>query len=359
MKKILILANSDLGLYRFRKELIIKLVEKGHQVVFSCPNGPKVEPLIKFGATYYPVKIQRRSMNPWSDLKLFLTYLKLAKTIKPELILTYTIKPNIYGSLVARIKRVPVIVTITGLGTSLSQGFKSLIPLKLYKVALKKAKVVFFQNQANLDYMIKHKVIKDNYQLVNGSGVNLEDFPFKPYPDQKELHFIFVGRIMKAKGIDEYLDAAKVIKNKYSHTYFHVIGSLEEDYESKLNEFEKNGIIQYHGPVDNVQPFYEMCHAIIHQSHHEGLSNVLLEAGATGRPIIASDIPGCKETFVDGVSGLSLKRTDSNTLLEKLTYFIEISHEKKRNMGLASYEYVRRNFNRDDVIKAYLKEIVI
>jgi galacturonosyltransferase len=162
---------------------------------------------------------------------------------------------------------------------------------------------------------------------------------------------------MKAKGIDEYLDIAKVIKNKYPHTYFHVIGSLEENYESKINEFEKKGIIKYHGPVDNVQPYYEMCHAIIHPSHHEGLSNVLLEAGATGRPIIASDIPGCKETIIDGVSGFKFDLENQDSSLKKVIDFIKIIQKEKKIIGLASYEHIKKNFNREDIINKYLYEI--
>jgi galacturonosyltransferase len=163
---------------------------------------------------------------------------------------------------------------------------------------------------------------------------------------------------MKAKGIDEYLDAAKVIKNKYPHFHFHVIGSLEEDYESKLNEFEKKGIIKYHGPVDNVQPYYEMCHAIINPTQYpEGMSNVLLEAAATGRPLISSDIVGSKEALLDGVSGFLILQDDNNDILNKILSFISLSKDDKIKMGFESRKWIEKNFNRNSVVNKYLETI--
>ena len=356
MQKILILANSDMGLYKFRKELIVELV-KNHHVFVICPKGTYTSKLIDLGVEFNEVKMKRHSVNPFSELRLFIEIYKKVKLMRPDLILTYTIKPNIYGGIIARILTIRYIATITGLGAALNKGFKSFIPNLMYKVALKKAKRVFFQNQHNLDYMKKRKMVNDNVVLVPGSGVNTEEYSYQEYPNDKELHFIFVGRVMKAKGIEEYLWLAKTIKEKYDNINFHVMGDMEEDYTQEIEELVNKGSILYHGAQASLHDYYKMCHAIIHPSYHEGLSNVLIEAGATGRPILASNIPGCNETFIEGKTGFGFEPHNKQELLEKFEQFLKLSHHDKETMGLESRKLIEAHFDRKKVVDTYMKGI--
>lgn len=357
MQKILILANSDMGLYKFRKELIVELV-KNHHVFVACPKGTYTLKLIDLGVEFNEVKMNRHSVNPISEFRLFIELFRKIKLIKPDLIMTYTIKPNIYGGIIARILTIGYITTITGLGSTLNNGIKSLFPNLMYRIALKKAKMVFFQNQHNLDYMISRRIVKDNIVLVPGSGVNIDEYSFKEYPSDIEIHFIFVGRLMKAKGIEDYLWLAKTIKEKHDNISFHVIGSMEEDYFKEIEELVEERIINYHGSKESVHEYYEMCHAIIHPSKYsEGISNVLLEAASTGKPILTTKIPGCKETFVEGKTGFGFEHSNKIELLEKFEQFLKLSHSTKEKMGIESRNWIESRFERGKVVDEYMRVI--
>ena len=356
-QRVLICVNHEIVIYNFRKELVDQLLVSGYQVFISSPVGDKLEYFRNKGVHIIPVQISRKGKNPLTDYQLYRNYLKMMKQIEPSIVLTYTIKPNIYAGYAARRLKIDYIPTITGLGAALNKGIKSFIPNLMYKVALKKAKRVFFQNQHNLDYMKKRKMVKDNVVLVPGSGVNTEEYSYQEYPNDKELHFIFVGRVMKAKGIEEYLWLAKTIKEKYDNINFHVMGDMEEDYTQEIEELVNKGSILYHGAQASLHDYYKMCHAIIHPSYHEGLSNVLIEAGATGRPILASSIPGCQETFIEGKTGFGFEPNNKHDLLEKCEHFLNLSHHDKEKMGLESRKLIEAHFDRKKVVDTYMKGI--
>ena len=354
-KKILILVNHEVVIYNFRKELVERLLSDGHKVYISSPTGNKIERLKKMGATILPIKIKRHSKNPLSDLKLLLKYLKVIKKIKPNIVLIYTIKPNIYGGIACRLRKAKYIPTITGLGQSLNQGLKSIIPEILYRWSLKKASHVFFQNNENLNYMLNKRLLKENYTVVNGSGVNLEEYQYHDYPSDESINFLFVGRIMKAKGIEEFLAAAKNIKQKYLNTSFDVVGAMEEDYNFILNQYEKEGIITYHGYKENALDYYVKCHVLVLPSYHEGLSNVLLEASSIGRPSIASNIPGCQEIIIDTENGYLVNPKDEMDLTSKFISFYKLDYKEKIAMGSKAREIVVKDFDRSKIVDTYIK----
>ena len=354
-KKILILVNHEVVIYNFRKELVQRLLSEVHQVYISSPEGPKTELLKDMGAMIIPLDIKRHSKNPFHDIKLFIYYLKNLKRLKPDVVLTYTIKPNIYGGLASRIKKIPYIVTITGLGQSMNQGLKSILPETLYKQALKKATHVFFQNEENLKYMKHKKIIKTDYSLINGSGVNLKDFKYHPYPESRRINFLFVGRIMKDKGIEEFLSAAKVVKEKYNNMHFDIVGSMEEDYSAIINQFEKDGIIAYHGYKENTLTFYQNTHVLVLTSYHEGLSNVLLEASAVGRPSIGSNISGIKEIIEDRKTGYLIKPRCISDLIATMFHIIKFDHSNLEFMGQEASIKVKENFDREKIVGKYIK----
>ncbi len=357
--RILALANFGMGLYKFRKELLQELIKLGHEVVVSLPDDEYVPLLEDLGCRYIETKVDRRGTNPITDLKLLFSYAKIIKNIKPDIVLTYTIKPNVYGGLACRITKTPYLPNITGLGTAIeNEGLLQNITLGLYKIGLRNAKCVFFQNESNKQFFIDKGILKSNMKVIPGSGVNLEQHKCEAYPkDEEIIRFLFIGRIMKAKGIDELLEASKQIKQRYSNVEFDLVGFCEEGYSEQLKELNDSGIIHYHGQQNDVHKFIKMSHATILPSYHEGTSNVLLESASTGRPILASNVTGCKETFDEGISGLGFAVKNVNSLVSTIIKFLELPHEKKKQMGLAGRKKMEQEYDRRIVVDAYLEQI--
>lgn len=357
-KKILIIGNHDFSIYNFRKELIQALQKENYEVHIMLPYGEKVELLKNMGCIFHNVKMERRGKNPIQEGLLIDTYYKIIKKIKPNLILTYTIKPNIYGGVMASILRIPYIPTITGLGSAIErQGALKKIIFLLYKIALKRSNCVFFQNKRNLRIFLQNKIISGRYQMVNGSGVNLSEFSLLEYPEDDVINFIFIGRIMREKGIEEYLKAAHYISKRHKNTMFYICGFNEEQYQSQIARYEKEGWLKYLGLVTDIKAVLKNMHCTILPSYHEGMSNALLESASCGRPVIASNIPGCQETYIDKVSGFGVTPKSSRALVEKIEEFLEMSYEEKRKMGLEGRKKMRQEFDRIKIVKKYLSQI--
>jgi len=357
MKRILILANNDIGLYKFRKELIQRLV-KNYKVYISLPYGDYVPELEDMGCEFIETPISRRGTNPITDLKLMWHYKEIIKNIKPNLVLTYTIKPNIYGGIVSRISKVPYIPNITGLGTAVeNEGILQKVTLFLYRLALKKSHCVFFQNKENERFLTSRVFIKRK-RLIPGSGVNLHQYSLLEYPHSTETHFLFIARIMKEKGIDEYLEAAEYIRENYPYTRFHVLGFCEGEYESKLREMQKRKIIEYHGMQSDVKQFHEFAHCTIHPTYYpEGMSNVLLESAASGRPIITTNRSGCKEIVDEQKNGYIVEEKNSLDLINKIEMFLKLKYEDKKNMGISGRIKMEKEFDRNIIVNSYSEEI--
>lgn len=354
--KILILANFGMGLYKFRKELLEELIRLGHEVFISLPDDDDFIPKLKrLGCEFIDTPVSRRGTNPMTDLKLLLNYRKMMKQIRPDLVLTYTIKPNIYGGLACRLSGIPYIPNITGLGSAVENpGLLQKILMVLYKSSMKQASCVFFQNQENMNFFIQQKLVTGKHQVIPGSGVNLEEYPLLDYPSDENVQFLFISRVMKEKGIDQYLDAAAYIKNKYPHTVFNVVGFCEEQYEPLLHEMQQKGIIRYYGRQNDVRPFYANAHCIIHPTYYpEGMSNVLLESAASGRPVITTNRSGCREIVDDGITGFIIEPKNSEQLIEKIETFLQMPYEQKRKMGFQGRRKVEQEFDRQYVLDAY------
>lgn len=358
MKKILILANSDGGLYNFRKELVEELL-KQHKVYISAPKGDYYEYFKKIGCTYIPIVFDRHGTNPVAEIKLYKYYLDLLKEIKPDIVFTYTIKPNVYGGMACARMNIPYVVNITGLGTAVENGgILQVITLFLYKIGLYKAQKVFFQNTENRDFMLSKGVVAGAYDLLPGSGVNLDRFQLLEYPNNETIDFVFISRVMKEKGIDQYLEAAKYIRQKYPNTRFHVCGNCEQDYKDILEKLQNNGVITYHGKVDDVVSIHKISSCTIHPTYYpEGMSNVLLESCACGRPIITTDRAGCREIIDEGKNGFIVKPKDSADLINIIEKFLSISDAEKKAMGIAGRDKVEKEFDRQLVIDKYVKEV--
>lgn len=358
MKKILILANSASGLYDFRNELLLKLLEE-YEVHVSLPDVSDVPQLEEEGCIVHITPLDRRGMNPVKDMGLLKAYASLIKKIKPDAVLTYTIKPNIYGNLCCRWYRVPYFVNITGLGSVFENGgMVQKIVVALYRIALKNASCIFFQNETNQKVFETHQIRGKKTRLVSGSGVNLDRHRQEAYPLPEEtVRFLYVGRIMKEKGMDELLEAAQRIKKVHEHVEFCIVGSYEEDYKESVKKLEKEQVIQWIPYQKEIHPYYTKAHAVLMPSYHEGMSNVILEASATGRPVLASDIPGCQEGFDDGVTGFGFEPRNAQALYETIEKFLALSYEERRSMGQAARAKMEREFDRKMVVAAYMEEL--
>lgn len=336
------------------------LIDKGHEVIVSAPIDEKTKDVEGIGCKIIDTPFNRKGTNPIKDFSLMLTYRKLINRISPNVVLTYTIKPNVYGGMACQICHVPQIVNITGLGAAVENpGMLQRLTILLYKIGLRKAKTVFFQNNANRMFCINHGMVKGHNRLIPGSGVNIDYHALQDYPKEDRItKFIFISRLLKQKGIEEYFGAAVKIKEKYSNTEFHVVGWCEDAYSEELKDLESKGVVIYHGPVGDVRPLVGMAHCTVHPSFYpEGMSNVLLESCAAGRPIITTNRPGCGEIIDDGINGYVVKQQDKEDLVEKLERFIMLPYEHKKGMGLAARRKVEREFDRQIVVDAYLKEV--
>lgn len=331
-----------------------------NELLVCTPTGDYSKSIESLGCTFIScTKLSRRGMNPIQDLKLFLFYLNLCSKLHPDLVLTYTIKPNVYGGIVCSWKHVPYIANITGLGTSIENGgLLSKISQTLYKIGLKNASCVFFQNDDNRRLFQSRHLIHGRTCLIPGSGVNLEKYNFETYPSDNEgIRFLFVGRIMKDKGIEELLAAMKSIMEGNNFVSLDIVGFCEEDYIEVLRDAETTGRVHYHGPQLEVHPYYENCHCVILPSYHEGMANVLLEASSMGRPVIATHIPGCKEAFDEGLTGFGCEVKSVDSLIEAINRFLSLPQTTRANMGYAARKKMENEFDRNIVISSYAKEI--
>lgn len=360
-KRIAILANHSGGLYDFRKDLISEL-KKYASVTVAVPHNDRWDELLHLADRVIELPIDRRGMNPLHDSKLFHQYRAILKEVKPDLVLTYTIKPNIYGGLACRMAHIPYAVNITGLGSAIENGgwLKKFV-LALYKPALKGARVVFFENTGNRDTLATTGVVpRGRDAVLNGAGVNLDDYPYQSYPQEGPVRFLFVGRVMHEKGVDELFTAAKRMKQEYGiDVEFHIVGSFEEGYKPLMDELEKAGVVKYHGYQSDMKRFYAMASCVVLPSYHEGMSNVLLEAAASGRPLITSDIPGCREAVDDGNSGYLCPAKDANALYGAMQRVMELSVEQRSEMGCRGRERMEQQFSKTAVVAETIKHLEI
>lgn len=361
MSKILFLANHFLTLHSFRKEMILKMVEEGHEVWLSLPEDPDNEFFEKMGCMIIPTSISRRGLNPIKDLKLIRDYKRMILYINPDIIFSFTIKPNIYGSLASNITGHKQVCNITGTGaTFLNKGVVSTICMALYRISVKKCYKTFFQNTGDRDFFIHHNMVKaERCEMLPGSGCNLEQHGFKPLPDSDNLNFIYIGRVMKLKGIDEYLECARRIREKYTNTIFYIAGWNEEpEYMAKVEDAQKKGWVEYLGFRKDIDQWIERCHCTILASHGgEGVPNVLLESAATGRICIASNINGSRDVINDEKTGYLFEMGNADDLIEKVERFIGLSNDERAAMGKAGRNKIEKEFDRQIVVNKYLKEL--
>lgn len=359
-KRILILSNHFITIYAFRKEVIQRMVEAGNEVFISTPADEQNKYFSDMGCKVIETPMERRGTNPVKDMKLVGEYKRIMKHVNPDIIFSYTVKPNIYGSMASNSLKLKQVCNITGTGaTFLKENVLSKIVRMLYKSSVKKCYKVFFQNTGDRQYFIDHKIVGKNIDLIPGSGVNLDQHAFIEMPSDEIVNFIFIGRVMAVKGIDQYLTCAKTIHEKYPNTCFYIAGwNEEQEYKKIVADYEKIGAVRYIGFQKDIDSWIRKCHCTILPSlGGEGIPNVLLESAATGRVCIASAINGSKDVVDDGVTGYLYEAGNSRNLIEKVEKFLALSFEEKKAMGVAGHDKVAREFNREIVIGKYMDEV--
>ena len=363
--KILIFSNSLTGIYSFRREVVQTIVESGYETTICCPplQHEAIDYFTRIGCNIRYVQMEKRGTNPIHDIKLIRVYKKIIKEVKPLAVLTYSIKCNIYGGIAANLCHIPQIANITGLGDALENpGLLQKITIALYKIGLKKASIVFYQNQAIQSFCNKYSIGKRGF-LLPGSGVNTQWHSLQPYPEEEgPINFLYMGRFMKDKGTDELLEAIKAIRAKYkSRVEFVLIGSRypesDSTYEAKIEELQRQGVLSWPGIAKDVRPYIKDAWCTIQPSYHEGMSNVNLESAANGRPIITTNVPGCKETVDDGRTGYLIEPRNADSLINTIESFIMLPYSQKVLMGQNARAKIEKEFDRQIVVETYLNEI--
>lgn len=363
--KIIVLASYANSLLNFRQELLEALVSKGHHVTACAPekNEYVKEKLNSLNIEYRPLPLERTGMNPIKDAKTFLRLISFFKEIKPDMLISYTIKPVIYGSLAARLAGITNIYSIiTGLGFAFEGGTKKrkllrLLVKVLYKVSLSTNTKVFFQNPDDLQLFKNLGIIKPGQEiLINGSGVNLHKYQ-EAAPLINPPTYLLIGRLLKEKGVGEYAEAAKQLKKRYPSAVFRLLGPFDENPSSfqadQVNEWHKSGVIDYLGKTRDVRPYIAAAGVYVLPSYREGTPRSVLEAMAMGRPIITTDVPGCRETINMGRNGFLVPVRDTKALINAMEKFI-LDPSLIPAMGRQSRIYVEERYDVHNVNKNIL-----
>lgn len=358
-RRVFVITNHSDRLLGFRKELLLEL-GKDNSVYVSSPDNGTFGELEKMGCVMFDTPIDRRGINPLKDVRILMTYRKLFKSVKPQFVIAYTIKPNIYGGIVCRFMNIPYAVNITGLGTAFQKkGLLRSAVIAMYKFALKKVKVVFFENVENQQTFIDERIIPASKTcLLNGAGVNLEHFSYKQYPKiDNKTHFLYIGRVMREKGIEELFTAMKKLKKDGFNCVLDIVGMYEDDYKEIITQGEHEGWIVYHGYQSDVRPFIEQTHCSVLPSWHEGMANTNLESASMGRPLITSNIHGCKEAVLDGKSGLLCEVKNAESLYLKMKEFINLSYEEREQMGKNGRQHMENIFDKKLVVEKTIRNM--
>ncbi|MDE3022002.1 MAG: glycosyltransferase family 4 protein [Pseudomonadota bacterium] len=364
--KIVIALNTAWNLVNFRAGLIRAFVADGYEVVAVAPNDEYVPRLAELGCRFVALPMDNKGTHPGRDLLLCFRFLKLLRRERPDVYLSYTVKPNVYGSLAAHVLGIPVVNNIAGLGAVFihSNWVTRLVKL-LYKTALSRSRHVFFQNDEDLRQFVEQGlVVKDKVSRLPGSGIDLSTFGYAPMAilGNHPLVFLFVARLLWDKGVGEYVEAARMVRCQYPTVKFQLLGFMDVKNptavsSAQVGDWIKEGVIEYLGVTDDVKPYLVEADCIVLPSYREGVPRSLLEAAAVGRPIVTTDAVGCRDAVVDGVNGLLCRVGDAADLAVKLLRMIEMNPEERMLMGLAGRKKMECEFDEKIVIDRYLRVI--
>ncbi|MDF2457417.1 MAG: glycosyl transferase [Cytophagaceae bacterium] len=364
-KTIALLVNTSWNIYNFRMNIVKALTDEGYEVLCIAPQDNYSMKLVSDQVKYIPVKMENRGVNPWRDFLLFLSLCKVFRTHRPDAILQFTIKPNIYGSMAARLAGIPVINNVSGLGTVfLNNNLSSKVAMGLYKVAFRSPFKVFFQNSEDRALFIDRGLVKESItQVIPGSGVNLNRFAYQSYKRKNPFVFLMASRLIHDKGLFEYLEACNLLNAKFGEQVECWLQGAPADTEQagitkeQMQSILSGYAVKYFPFTDSIEEFLKKAEVVVLPSYREGVSRMLLESAAMGKPLIATDVPGCREIVRSGYNGLLCKVKDAKDLSRAMIAMFEKSEKELQTMGAHSRQLVEKEFSDEVVTSAYLKAI--
>jgi glycosyltransferase involved in cell wall biosynthesis len=360
-KTILISINTAWNIVHFRASLVRALKADGYRIVSVAPDDAYTPALESMVDQHIALPMDNAGTSPLRDSMLFFRYLRILHTVRPSALLTYTIKPNIYGALAASMLGIPTIANVSGLGTAfLHKNWLTYLVARLYRLAFRGASCVFFQNPDDRDLFLHMKlVVPEKTRVIAGSGVDLEYFnPRHSLPAHSATHFVLIARMLKDKGIGEFVAAARIVKATHPHTRFRLVGPLGSQNQTAIAQTDMDawvteGVIEYLGATDDARSVMAQHDCIVLPSYREGLSRVLLEAAAMGKPIITTNVPGCKHAVEHDKTGLLCHPRDAQSLATSLTQFLQLSPDQRAQMGAEGRKKAEQEFGEEHVIAAY------
>jgi len=363
--KIAIVLNTSWNIYNFRLGLIKALLAEGHEVLAIAPADEYTSKLIQEGCQFEEVKMDSRGANPLKDIALTYELFRIYKRQSPDVILQYTIKPNIYGTFAATILRIPVINNVCGLGTAfLNKNLISKFAISMYKLAFRFPKLVFFQNNDDKEFFLNSKIIKKTKtDVLPGSGININEFvPQDKTYKEAPFTFLLISRLIHDKGILEYINAIKMLKSKGIDAKFQLLGQLDTEHtrgiaKELVDQWIDQGVIEYLGAVEDVKPFINKSDCVVLPSYREGTPRSLLEAASSGKPIVATDVAGCNNVVDHQVNGYLCKSKNAEDLASKMEKMLLLDVDSIKKMGVASRQIAVNRFNENIVIDKYLDSI--
>jgi glycosyltransferase involved in cell wall biosynthesis len=362
--RIAIVLNTSWNIYNFRMSFVRALIGQGYEVHTIAPNDDHTKFLTEAGCVHHQVRMDSRGANFIKDSALVVELFMIYRKVKPDVILHYTIKPNVYGTLAASMLKIPVINNVCGLGTVfLKNNFVSAVAILLYKISFRFARKVFFQNSDDLKLFIDRGLVPDNVvDLVPGSGIDLKKFQPMPFKRNEKFTFLLISRLITDKGILEYIEAVKRLKQTGFDARFQILGAMDEKHKRGIKvrvieEWIQSGIIEYLGTTDDVRQFINQADCVVLPSYREGTPRTLLEAASSARPIIATDVPGCNHVVTDQYNGLLCKLKDADDLAEKMKLMSEFDDARLKQFGLNGRTKMEAEYNESVVINKYLETL--
>jgi glycosyltransferase involved in cell wall biosynthesis len=365
-RKIIISVNAPWNIYNFRSSLIKSLVDHDYEIIVVAPDDEYVEHVKNLGCRFISMRMDRNGTHPGHDLALILRYFNVLRLEKPLVYLGYTVKPNIYGSIAAHLLRIPVINNIEGLGSAfISRSLLTKIVRLLYKVALRRSRKVVFLNSDDREFFVGAGLARAEVaDKVPGCGMDLLRFQAVPPPPllARPFSFLLVARMLKDKGVEEFVEAARIVKEAFPATQFRLLGFVDSRNPNsislkRINDWEEAGLVTYLGKADDVRPHLTDADCVVLPSYREGIPRSLLEASAMARPVIATNAVGCRDVVDDNVNGFLCEVKDAQDLAEKMMNMIGLSPENRLEMGRAGRRKVESQFGEAIVIKTYLRMI--
>lgn len=363
-KTIVIAANTSWNLVNFRGNVISALRQQGFRVIAIAPRDAHSQQLEQMVDEYHALDFRSAGISPLHDGQLFLRYIALLRAIRPTVFLGFTIKPNIYGSLAARLLGIAVINNVSGLGTAfIKQGLITRIATGLYRQAFQRSATVFFQNDEDRQQFVAAKMVDlAQTRVLPGSGVDLERFTPTPLPADQPFCFLLIARLLWDKGVQEYIDAALIVKQQHPYARFQILGFADVDNRTAvpratLNGWIGKGLVEHLNAADDVRPFIGHADCVVLPSYREGLPRSLLEASAMARPIVATDVPGVRDVVENGVTGLLCQVRSAESLAAAMLAMIALTREERSEMGQAGRRRVEREFDIEEVTRRYLEAI--